>query len=45
MRLENGRNEWTLLGKKNPQDPQMFYPIEKNLTVRQGDQLVNTVLT
>ncbi|XP_035211350.1 peptidylglycine alpha-hydroxylating monooxygenase-like isoform X2 [Stegodyphus dumicola] len=29
---------WTLIGKRNPQDPQMFYPVEdKNLTIGYGD--------
>lgn len=39
VRLENGKHHWTLLGKRNPQDPQMFYPVVNNVTVEQGDQL------
>ncbi len=29
---------WSLIGKKNPQDPQMFYPVEDaSLTFTKGD--------
>ena len=31
-------SEWTLIGKKSPQLPQMFYPVEdKELTIKKGD--------
>ncbi|KAF6215796.1 hypothetical protein GE061_000131 [Apolygus lucorum] len=34
----SGEMEWTLLGKRNPQDPQMFYPIkDPSLTIKKGD--------
>jgi Copper type II ascorbate-dependent monooxygenase, C-terminal domain len=36
----NGKNTWTLLGKRDPNTPQMFYPIESNVTVKYGDSLV-----
>ncbi|KAF2359153.1 Copper type II ascorbate-dependent monooxygenase C-terminal [Trinorchestia longiramus] len=32
-------DEWTLLGKKDPQLPQMFYPIATNTTIRKGDRV------
>ncbi|VVC38980.1 Copper type II, ascorbate-dependent monooxygenase-like, C-terminal,Peptidylglycine alpha- [Cinara cedri] len=35
----NGVQKWDLLGKRDPLTPQMFYPIEKNLTVNYGDLL------
>jgi len=31
--------QWTLLGKKNPQLPQMFYSINDELTMKNGDTL------
>lgn len=32
--------EWTLLGKKDPQKPQMFYPVEDtSITIKSGDYL------
>lgn len=36
----SGKNTWTLLGKRDPNTPQMFYPIEGNVTVSYGDSLV-----
>merc|ERR550534_743272 len=35
----NYLDEWTLLGKKDPQLPQMFYPIASNTTIRKGDRV------
>lgn len=35
-----GEDHWTLLGKRDPQTPQMFYPVMNNVTVRYGDRLV-----
>lgn len=32
---------WTLLGKRNPQTPQMFYPALNTETIGFGDQLVS----
>ena len=37
-----GEDHWTLLGKRDPQTPQMFYPVVNNVTVRYGDRLVRT---
>ena len=31
--------QWTLLGKRDPQLPQMFYPTEPGITVTSGDTL------
>jgi len=33
----NRKDEWTLIGKQDPQLPQMFYPVANNLTIRKGD--------
>jgi len=40
-RNNKGQDEWTLIGKKNPMRPQMFYPVENNMTVTKGDKLVS----
>lgn len=34
-----GIDEWTLLGKRDPLTPQMFYPVENTDTIIKGDQL------
>jgi len=34
--------KWDLLGKRDPMTPQMFYPIENNITVESGDILVSS---
>lgn len=36
---QNGQDQWTLLGKRDPLTPQMFYPVENMEPIRQGDQL------
>nr|XP_006812438.1 PREDICTED: peptidyl-glycine alpha-amidating monooxygenase B-like [Saccoglossus kowalevskii] len=36
-RVRNG--EYTLIGEKNPQRPQAFYPVVNNVDIRQGDML------
>ncbi|XP_063239153.1 peptidylglycine alpha-hydroxylating monooxygenase isoform X2 [Bacillus rossius redtenbacheri] len=36
---ENGVDQWTLLGKRDPLTPQMFYPVLSNVTVTTGDML------
>ncbi|XP_059479004.1 peptidylglycine alpha-hydroxylating monooxygenase isoform X3 [Neocloeon triangulifer] len=36
---KNGINQWTLLGKRNPMTPQMFYPIENEVAIQKGDTL------
>ncbi|XP_035667585.1 peptidylglycine alpha-hydroxylating monooxygenase-like [Branchiostoma floridae] len=34
------QDKWTLIGKKSPQRPQMFYPVsDKTLTIKNGDIL------
>ena len=33
------KNNWKLIGKKDPMLPQMFYPIETEMTVRKGDTI------
>jgi len=33
----NRVDEWTLIGKRDPQLPQMFYPVANNLTLTRGD--------
>ncbi|XP_022671226.1 peptidylglycine alpha-hydroxylating monooxygenase-like isoform X2 [Varroa jacobsoni] len=33
------RNQWTLIGKRNPQLPQMFYPLNEPLKIKKGDVL------
>uniref|UniRef100_T1IZZ8 peptidylglycine monooxygenase n=1 Tax=Strigamia maritima TaxID=126957 RepID=T1IZZ8_STRMM len=39
----NGQKyEWTLLGKKNPQLPQMFYPVnDTNVVIKKGDVIAS----
>jgi hypothetical protein len=33
-----GDSEWTLIGKKSPQIPQMFYPVDNTeMTIGKGD--------
>ena len=39
VRGENDDQIWTEIGRRSPQLPQMFYPIEKNLTIEQGDYI------
>lgn len=36
---DSGEQKWQLLGKRDPMTSQMFYPIEKNITVEHGDLL------
>lgn len=36
---EFGRDHWTLLGKRDPLTPQMFYPVENTDPIIYGDQL------
>ncbi|KAI5744961.1 hypothetical protein M8J76_006985 [Diaphorina citri] len=33
----NRKDEWLLLGKRDPLTPQMFYPVEVNVTIHKGD--------
>ncbi|EFO28034.1 hypothetical protein LOAG_00450 [Loa loa] len=32
-----GQDTWELIGERNPLLPQMFQPVNKNITIRQGD--------
>nr|CAG4648544.1 EOG090X0318 [Polyphemus pediculus] len=34
---KNQKDEWTLIGKQDPQLPQMFYPVQENMTITKGD--------
>lgn len=36
---KHGDEHWTLIGKKNPQEPQMFYPVKhgEEITLKKGD--------
>lgn len=36
---ENGNDVWSLLGKRDPLTPQMFYPIENKDPIRFGDRV------
>lgn len=36
---ENGNDVWTLLGKRDPLTPQMFYPVENKDPIRHGDRV------
>lgn len=33
----NRKDQWTLIGKQDPQLPQMFYPVANNMTLAKGD--------
>ncbi|XP_037082145.1 peptidylglycine alpha-hydroxylating monooxygenase-like [Pollicipes pollicipes] len=37
VRYAGGQYQWTLIGKMNPQLPQMFYPVLDNVTLSRGD--------
>lgn len=34
-------DEWQLIGKMDPQLPQMFYPVEEDMVIRSGDTVVS----
>lgn len=36
---EDGIDQWTLLGKRNPLTPQMFYPILNSEPINYGDRI------
>ncbi|KAH9424997.1 hypothetical protein DERP_009222 [Dermatophagoides pteronyssinus] len=36
----NNNHQWQLIGKGNPQLPQMFYPIHEKISIRPGDMVV-----
>ena len=31
------KSNWKLIGKKSPQLPQMFYPVDNEMIIRKGD--------
>ena len=37
VRGKDDEQEWTEIGRRSPQLPQMFYPTEKDVTIQQGD--------
>ncbi|CAF2953818.1 unnamed protein product [Rotaria sp. Silwood2] len=37
VRGKNDDQEWTEIGRRSPQLPQMFYPVQKDITIQQGD--------
>lgn len=41
---EDGVDKWTLLGKRDPQTAQMFYPVFNTDPIKQGDKLVRHFL-
>jgi hypothetical protein len=36
----SGIDHWTLLGKRDPLTPQMFYPVEDQEPILRGDRVV-----
>ena len=39
-RESNNQDDWKLIGKKSPQSPQSFYPVEdKNMVLLKGDRV------
>lgn len=43
VQYKNGGYQWTLIGKMNPQLPQMFYPVLDDITLTKGDIVVRTM--
>lgn len=41
----NGKDIWTLLGKRDPKTPQMFYRIENSDPIIKGDKLVSIYMS
>ena len=41
---EYGVDQWTLLGKRDPQQPQMFYPVKNSGVIIKGDKLVRLII-
>jgi hypothetical protein len=39
VRGENNDQEWTEIGRRSPQLPQMFYPTADDVTIKQGDHV------
>jgi peptidylglycine monooxygenase len=42
-RDSSGMDQWTLLGKRNPLTPQMFYPVKSQEPIVYGDILVRGI--
>lgn len=42
-RGENNEDHWTLLGKRDPLTPQMFYPVFSTDPIKPGDKVVSLV--
>ena len=40
VQYKDGGYQWTLIGKMNPQLPQMFYPVLEDITLTKGDIVV-----
>ena len=39
-RVRGNDNKWDLIGKRSPQDPQLFYPVQdEGITIRKNDIL------
>ena len=38
---DGSKDKWQLIGKKDPQLPQMFYPVDNELTLKKGDNVVS----
>lgn len=41
VRRKNGHDHWTLIGERNPMDPQMFYEVEYPIIIQKGDVVVS----
>lgn len=37
VRGEDDNQEWTEIGRRSPQLPQMFYPVQHDIAIKQGD--------
>lgn len=40
---ENGEDQWTLLGKRDPLTPQMFYPVKNTSKFRTAFTMINNI--
>lgn len=40
VRRKNNVDHWTLIGERNPMDPQMFYEVEQPIIIQKGDFVV-----
>lgn len=39
VRGDGDDQEWTEIGRRSPQLPQMFYPTQSDVTIKQGDRV------